>query len=248
MTDRVRNILVWSVVCEEGSVTPSQGIPMSPAANNPALTVPATIVTAARPGELSPLEAAIMDACNTLHEARAQGDTGKVDALRSTLFDLLARYDATDGEHHPAPAWARPNQRALVHSALGEVREAIRLEVAALRYADTPRRKEISLGNLAERCIRIGEHLKAVDYFLKAWEIAPDSVPVMVTGAQALFFAGMPDEADHIFEALETRPELLAPDGELGAYLQYESRLISMSVVLPALGRLMRHWHQVRAR
>lgn len=207
-----------------------------------------TIVTAADPGELSPLEAAIMDACNSVHEARAAGDEDRIRALREMLADLLHRYDASDGEDHPSPAWARPNQRALALSALGEVAEAIRLEETALRYADSPRRKEISLGNLAERCIRAGEHLRAVDYFLRAWEIAPNSVPVMVTGAQALYLAGMPEEADQIFLALESRPELLTQDGELGAYLQYETRLLSMSVALPSLGRLMRRWHEVRTR
>ncbi|MBX3363618.1 MAG: hypothetical protein KF866_02525 [Phycisphaeraceae bacterium] len=206
-----------------------------------------TIVTTADPEQLSLLEAAIMDGCNALHEARAAGDADAAAELHRELLALLDRYDATDGEDHPNPAWARPNQRALVRSAMGDVREAIRLEEIALRYADTPRRREISLGNLAERCIRIGEHLRAVEHFLNAWEVAPQSVPVMVTGAQALFFAGMPDEADQIFQALERRPELLSHDGELGAYLQYETRLLSMSVVLPSLARLMRQWHEHRA-
>ena len=34
-----------------------------------------TLVTCPQPGDFSPLEAAIMDACNEMHEAREQGDT-----------------------------------------------------------------------------------------------------------------------------------------------------------------------------
>lgn len=205
-----------------------------------------TIVTATNPAELSPIEAAIMDACNVVHEARASGDSDRVRTMREVLMDLLDRYDATEAENHPNAAWARPNQRALVMSALGEVHEAIRLEKLALRYADTPRRREISHGNLADRCIRAGRPLEAVDHFLRAWEIAPDSVPVMVTGAQALFLAGMRDEADAIFASFLDRPEHLRPESELTAYLDFETRLHEMADELPSLGRLMRLWRSVR--
>ena len=110
-----------------------------------------TIVTASNHDELSPIESAIMDACNELHAARQSNDIDGVEIFTQTLYSLLDTYDATDGEDHPNPAWARPNQRALAYSAMGNLEGAIALELAALKYADTPRRREISSGNIADR-------------------------------------------------------------------------------------------------
>lgn len=211
---------------------------------NPHTIAPGTIVTAPQ-GELSPLEAAIMDACNEAHEARALGDASRLDDARATLERLLARYEATGAEAHPNPAWALPSQRALALSALGDVEGAIDTELRALAHADTARRTEISLGNIADRCLRAGRVLEAVDYFLRAWEAAPRSVPVMLTGVQALYLAGMRDEADDICAALLDMPELLHPTSELAAHLDLEPRFEEMSAHLPALARLMGLWRDV---
>lgn len=205
-----------------------------------------TLVTAPGPGVLSPLEAGVMDACNALHEARAMGDGAAVEDLRAHVLALLDRYDASDGENHRNPAWARPNQRALAMSALGDVEAAIRLETAALKYADTPRRREISLGNLAERCIRAGRPEEAVGWFLGAYEAAPESVPVLLTGAQALHLTGCSAEADAIFAAFLDDPSHLLPQSELGAYLEYEPRLRAMAGALPSLAALFARWEAAR--
>jgi len=201
-----------------------------------------TLVTSAVPAELSPLEAAIMDACNEMHEARELGDDTLTADVRARLFDLIERYDAADAEGHPNAAWARPNQRALALSAAGEVARAVEAELAALKYADTPRRREISLGNLADRCIRLGRHADAIGYFLAALQVAPGSVPVLLTGAQALYLAGHTAEADRIFAQFLARPEMLTPRSELTAYLDCETRLREMSRELPSLAELMRRW------
>lgn len=206
-----------------------------------------TLVTASTPGELSELEGAIMDACNELHEARALGIEGRVAEVRSRLFDLVEKYEQSDGDNHPNPAWARPNQRALALSAAGLVDEAIRAETIALKYADTARRKEISLDNLADRCIRAGRHEEAVAYFIDALAVAPTSVPVLMTGAQALYFAGHLEEADGIFAAFLDSPEQLAPNGPLGAYLDCEDRLRTMADDLPSLRALYDAWDRVKA-
>ncbi len=201
-----------------------------------------TLVTAPAPGDLSPLEAAIMDACNDMHEARERGDNAYIAAARERLFDLVDKYDEADAEDHPNAAWARPNQRALALSAAGEVARAIDAELIALKYADTPRRREISLGNLADRCIRLGRHDDAVGYFLGALEIAPGSAPILLTGAQALYLAGHTAEADRIFAEFLDHPEMLTPGSELTAYLDCESRLREMTQRLPSLAELMRRW------
>lgn len=199
-----------------------------------------TIVTASVPEELSPIEAAIMDACNAVHEARAQGDGQTVERLGAHLSALLARYDETDAEDHPNSAWARPNQRALALSALGQTEAAIEAERIALKYADTPRRREISLGNLAERCIRLHRYDDAVAYFLNAIDVAPGSVPVMLTGAQAMFLAGHVEEADRVFQAFCGMPEQMTDDSELVAYLDHETRMREMAARMPALAELLR--------
>jgi len=206
----------------------------------------ATIVTAASASDLSPLESAIMDACNAMHEARASGASHLEHELTSKLAALLQRYDETDGDNHPNPAWARPNQRALAQSAMGRVDLAITTELTALKYADTPRRKEISLGNIADRLIRLERFDEAVVYFMKAWTVAPSSVPVMMTGAEALYGAGRPEESDAIFEALGELPELMTEHSELVAYLDFEPRLIDMAEELPALRSLFEARDEMR--
>lgn len=205
-----------------------------------------SLVTSPAPDDMSPIEAAIMDGCNALHAARGAGESARAAMIRSELFRLLDRYDATDGEDHPNPAWSRPNQRALVHSAAGELDAAIRFEIAALPYADTNRRKEISLGNLAERCIRAGRYEEAVEWFMLAQQVAPDRVPILLTGVQALYFADYRDEADEICSALLDMPHLLHHGSELTAYLDFELRLREIAAHLPSLGELYRRWQAVR--
>ncbi len=205
-----------------------------------------SLVTATTPKELSPLEAAIMDACNLLHEVRASGAHARAAEVRATLFDLLDKYDASDAENHPNPAWARANQRALAHSAAGEVEQAVVTERIALRYADTDRRREISLGNLADRCLRLGRYEEAIEHFLEAQAVAPSSVPVMLTGAQALALAGFTDEADRIFRQFLAQPEHLRPGTELVAYMEYEPRLGELAAGLPALAELKARWERIK--
>jgi tetratricopeptide (TPR) repeat protein len=207
-----------------------------------------SLVTATRPTELSPLEAAIMDACNLLHEVRAAGAHARAAEVREQLFDLLDKYDASDAENHPNPAWARANQRALAQSAAGEVEQAIVTERIAVKYSDTPRRREISLGNLADRCLRLGRYEEAIEFFLQAQEAAPHSVPVMLTGAQAMALAGFKDEADAIFRQFLAQPEHLRPGTELVAYLEYEPRLGELAAGLPALAELKARWERIKPR
>lgn len=207
-----------------------------------------TLVTSPAPGDMSPIEAAIMDGCNALHHARGEGDVPEATRIRRELFKLLDRYDETDAEGHPNPAWARANQRALVHSAAGELEAAVKFEIAALPYADTPRRKEISLGNLADRCIRSGRFEEAVEWFMLAQEVAPDRVPILLTGIQALCLAGFSAEANDLCESLLDMPGLMQENSELTAYLDYEERLKGMGGELPALGELYRRWNMVKSK
>lgn len=216
-------------------------------ASNPATQAPATVVTASSSSDLSPMEAAIMDACNELHDARATGDLARARGVRARLFDLIERYEETDADNHPNPAWARPNQRALALSADGQLAQAIAAEQIALRYADTPRRREISLDNLADRCTRAGRHDEALGYFFEALEVAPASIPVLMTGALALHAAGHADQADAIFASLLTLPGQLAPGGPLGAYLDCEDRLAAMAPELPHLRALFGAWSRAKA-
>lgn len=206
-----------------------------------------TIVTASSADELSPIEAAIMDACNELHEARDRRDLRSIREYAVRLEELLERYDETDGEDHPNPAWARANQRALALSAMGMIDQAIRLELTALKYADTPRRIEISYGNLADRCLRLGEPDRAVEYFLDAINANPDSVPVLITGAHAMYEAGYLEQADTIFRTLLDNDQLLTPSSELGAYLDCDVRTRNLSQVLPSLSTLYDKWAAMNA-
>ncbi len=206
-----------------------------------------TIITSSKPSELSAIESAIMDACNTLHEARENDDRATIHSTTAQIWDLLDQYDATDGEDHPNPAWARPNQRALALSAMGLVDQAIKAELAALKYADSPRRLEISLGNLSDRCLRLGEPDRAVQFFLDAYQANPDSVPVLITGALALHAAGMIEQANTICESLLSSPGLLSPGAELAAYLECDSRTKSVAAEIPALGELFRRWESLKA-
>jgi len=205
------------------------------------LSTDSTIVTAPA-ADMSPIEATIVDACNEMHEARELGDAERVAEVEILLDALLDKYDRTEADNHPNAAWAKPNQRAMAMSAGGEVERAIELESVALRYADTPRRKEISLGNLCDRLIRLGRYDEAVEHFLKAREIAPDSVPLMLTGAQALALAGHDGMADRIFDWFLDRREHLEPGSELTAYLEHETRLRDLAPRLPSLHALMALW------
>ncbi len=206
-----------------------------------------TIITASSPSELSPIEASLMDACNTLHEAREIGDRSLITSTTDRIWDLLDQYDATDGIDHPNPAWARPNQRALALSAMGRVDQAIQAELMALKYADTPRRLEISLGNLADRCLRLGEPNRAVQFFLDAYEANPNSVPVLITGALSLHAAGMIEQANSICESLLGSPGLLAPGAELAAYLECDQRTRAVAHEIPALGELIKRWETLKS-
>jgi len=206
----------------------------------------ASLVTSPEPDDMSPIEAAIMDGCNALHAARAENDDDLAEQIRAELFGLLDQYDATDGEDHPNPAWSRPNQRALVHSAAGELDTAIKYEIAALPYADTDRRKEISLGNLADRCIRAGRSEEAVEWFLLAQEVAPERVPILLTGVQALWLAGFHDEAERVCQMLAGLPGLMHEQSELTAYLDFEDRLREVALDLPTLADMFRQWDAIK--
>ena len=206
-----------------------------------------TIVTASSHNELSPIESAIMDCCNTLHEAQDRRDQLTIREMSNELETLLDQYDQTDGENHPNPAWARANQRALALSAMGKIDQAIRLELTALKYADTPRRKEISYGNLADRCLRVGEADRAVEFFLDAINANPESVPVLITGAHSLFEAGYIEQADTIFRTFLDNPQMLTPSSELGAYLDCDIRTRNLCEHLPSLAALFTRWTSMNA-
>jgi tetratricopeptide (TPR) repeat protein len=128
------------------------------------------------------------------------------------------------------------------------VEQAIVTERIALRYADTDRRREISLGNLADRCLRLGRYDEAIETFLEAQSVAPESVPVMLTGAQALALGGFPAEAERIFRTFLENPSHLRPGTELVAYLEYEPRLGELAAGLPALAELRARWERIKPR
>ncbi len=205
-----------------------------------------TLVTSPTASSMSPIESAIMDQCNALHECRAAGDHDAASRLADSLEALLEKYEATNAEDHPNAEWAVAHHRALVLSAAGETESAVVYEEIALEHADTPRRIEISQGNLAERCLRLERYDAALSHFLAAREVAPTSVPIMLTGAQALFFCGYTDQAEKIFRALLKRKDLLRPDTDLTAYLDYEPRLAAIRHESPALDALMSAWEEVR--
>lgn len=205
-----------------------------------------TVITAPNPGNLSPLEAAMMDGCNELHEAISLGDSARVAELERAISGMLDRYDASNAEDHPHPRWAVPHQRALFMSAAGDLEGAVIYEDIALEHAQTARQREISLGNLAERCMRLGRIEDSIEYFFRAREAGPRSVPIMLTGAQALFLAGFRSESDRIFRALLAMPGLLEVGTDLTAYLDFESRLQVMRHDLPSLEKLMSAWEAKR--
>src|SRR5262249_35969295 len=157
-----------------------------------------------------------------LHEAVGLGDEIRVQELEAAVTRLLERYEACNAEEHPHPRWAVPHQRALFMSAAGDVAGAVIYEDIALPHAQTERQREISLGNLAERYMRLERFDEAVEYFFKAREVAPRSVPIMLTGAQALYLAGFRAESDRIFKALLSMPQLLTSSSDLTAYLDFE--------------------------
>ncbi len=205
-----------------------------------------TVITAPNPGNMSPLEAAMMDACNELHEAVSLGDEERIQHLEAAMGRMLDKYEATNAEDHPHPRWAVPHQRGLFMSAAGDVAGAVIYEDIALQHAQTERQREISHGNLAERYMRLERFDDAIEHFMKARDVAPKSVPIMLTGAQALFLAGFRAEADRIFKALLSMPQLLTPTSELTAYLDFETRLQVMRQDLPSLDRLMAAWEALR--
>jgi tetratricopeptide (TPR) repeat protein len=205
-----------------------------------------TVITAPNPASMSPLEGAMMDACNELHEVISLGDDARARELEATLVRLMERYEATNAEDHPHPRWAIPHHRALFMSAAGDAAGAVIYEEIALQHAQTDRQREISLGNLAERYMRLERFDEAVEHFFKAREVAPRSVPIMLTGAQALYLAGFRAESDRIFRALLSMPHLLTVGSDLTAYLDFETRLQAMRPDLPSLDRLMSAWESLR--
>jgi tetratricopeptide (TPR) repeat protein len=216
---------------------------MSPATTT---TTQTTLITAPNPSNMSPLEGAMMDACNQLHEAVGQGDDAAIERLQVSLAGMLERYEASGADNHPNAQWAVPHQRALALSAGSDTEAAIVYEEIALEHADTDRQREISLGNLAERSMRAGRPEQAVEFFFRARDIAPRSVPIMLTGAQVLYAAGYLSESNRIFAALAAMPRLLREGTELTVYLDYETRLQTMRPDLPALDALMTRWESMR--
>jgi hypothetical protein len=193
------------------------------------------IVTTDNPRRLSPIEAAVMDWCNHAHRIRERGDSEELQAVADELHRLLDRYDATDGDGHEHPAWARPNQRALVQSALGQVEAAVQTEQIALRYANTPRRVEVSAGNIADRLLRMDDPRGALPFFFQAWDAAPYSVPVMMTGARILHRLDRLQDADAVLAQLLELTPLLDGGSDLAVYLRHEHELGEMAPDLPAL-------------
>lgn len=198
----------------------------------------ATIVTTDDPRRLSPIEASIMDWCNMAHRVRERGEERELAAVTRELQRLLRRYDETDGDGHEHPAWSRPNQRALVQSALGQTGAAIETERLALKYANTPRRIEVSAGNIAARYLRLGEAERAVPYFLQAWEAAPYSVPVLLTGATAFHRTGRREEAESVFASLLEIAPMLGAESDLAAWLRHDGELREMADQSEALAEL----------
>lgn len=205
-----------------------------------------TLITSPNPAKMTPLEAAMMDACNTLHDAVARNDDRRIAETRSQLTELLDRYEACGAEDHPHPRWAVPHQRALAMSALGDLHQALVYEELALEHAGTERQREISLGNLAERSMRVGRIEDSIEYFFQARDVSPASVPILLTGAQALYLAGFKAESDGIFAALLGMNEQFRTGTELTAYLDFETRLQVMKRDLPSLQNVLRKWESVR--
>lgn len=198
----------------------------------------ATIVTTDDPRRLSPIEASIMDWCNMAHRVRARNDIEELLTVRRELHRLLRRYDETDGDGHAHPAWARPNQRALVQSALGQTAEAIETEAIALKYADTPRRIEVSAGNIAARFVRLDQPERSIPYFVQAWDAAPYSVPVLLTGATAFHRTGRHEQAEAVFASLLEIAPMLGADSDLAAWLTHDHELRDLADESEALSEL----------
>ncbi len=205
-----------------------------------------TLITSPNPAKMSPLEGAIMDACNQMHEAIAADNHAGIANTNKILSDLLDRYEASGAEDHPQPKWAVPHHRALAMSATGDLHQSILYEEVALEHAVTPAQHEISLGNLAERSMRVGRIEDAIEYFFQARDVAPKSVPILLTGAQALFMGGFKNESDGIFKALLGMTEQLNPGTELAAYLDYETRLQVMRRELPSLESMLKKWEAMK--
>jgi tetratricopeptide (TPR) repeat protein len=206
----------------------------------------AALITARNPANMTPLEAAMMDGCNLLHAAVGAGDHEEAARLITDLAAMLDRYEAAGADDHPNADWAVPHQRALVLSAAGDAAAAIVYEEIALEHAGTARQREISLGNLSERCLRLGRLDEAVEFFFRARDNSPSSIPIMLTGAQALYLAGYRQQAEGIFRALLGRADLLSIGNDLTAYLEFESRLHAMRRDLPSLDALMERWESLR--
>ncbi|MGE3108696.1 MAG: hypothetical protein AB7G11_06075 [Phycisphaerales bacterium] len=205
-----------------------------------------TLITSPNPAKMSPLEGAIMDACNQMHEAVAKSDASAIKVLKGHLAELLDRYEASGAENHPQPKWAVPHHRALAASAAEDLHQSLLYEEIALEHAVTNVQKEISLGNLAERSMRTGRIEDAIEYFFRARDVAPRSVPILLTGAQALFVAGHKTESDGIFRSLLGMNEQFASGTELTAYLEYETRLQVMRRELPSLDSMLKKWDVMR--
>lgn len=205
-----------------------------------------TLVTSPNPAKMSPLEGAIMDACNRLHEAVASELETEVSQINAQLAGLLDRYEASGAEDHPQPKWAVPHHRALAMSAAGDLHQSILYEEVALNHAVTPAQLEISLGNLAERSMRVGRIEDAIDFFFQARDVSPGSVPILLTGAQALYMGGFKNDADGIFKAILGMNQQFNLGTELTAYLDYETRLQVMRRDLPSLEQVLRRWETIK--
>lgn len=218
----------------------TERLPMNPAVRH------TTLITSPNPAKMSPLEGAIMDACNQMHEAVAKDDAGAIKHLKAQLAELLDRYEASGAEQHPQPKWAVPHHRALAMSAAGDLDQSLVYEELALPHAVTNVQQEISLGNLAERSMRTGRIEDAIEYFFQARDVAPKSVPILLTGAQALFMAGFKKESDGIFKSLLGMNEQFNAGTELTAYLDYETRLQVMRRELASLDSVMKKWESMK--
>ena len=79
---------------------------------------------------------------------------------------------------------------------------------------------------------------EAIPFFLQAWDAAPYSIPVLMTGARAFYRTGRIDDADAVFEALLEISESVGQDSDLAAYLAHGHDLETMADDIPALREL----------
>ena len=70
----------------------------------------------------------------------------------------------------------------------------------------------------------MGDPATAIAYFLDAQDERPDSIPVLLTGAVAVYEAGYVEQAEVIFNTLLNNAALLNPTSELSAYLTLDPR------------------------